>query len=109
MSDIPVIDPTMTPAWDTLDQLADNFEPDLRKLFADDPNRTQTFTFDAADLHVDLSKNLVCPTLVGHLSPSPSRRASWSCATACSRASTSTSPRTALSCTPRCAAPRPTP
>ena len=67
MSDIPVIDPTMTPAWDTLDQLADNFEPDLRKLFADDPNRTQTFTFDAADLHVDLSKNLVFPTLVGHL------------------------------------------
>ena len=67
MSDIPVIDPTMTPAWDTLDQLADNFDPDLRKLFADDPNRTQTFTFDAADLHVDLSKNLVCPTLLGHL------------------------------------------
>ena len=67
MSDIPVIDPTMTPAWDTLDQLADNFDPDLRKLFADDPNRTQTFTFEAADLHVDLSKNLVCPTLVGHL------------------------------------------
>ena len=67
MSDIPVIDPTMTPAWDTLDQLADNFDPDLRKLFADDPNRTQTLTFDAADLHVDLSKNLVCPTLVGHL------------------------------------------
>ena len=67
MSDIPVIDPTMTPAWDKLDQLADNFDPDLRKLFADDPTRTQTFTFDAADLHVDLSKNLVCPTLVGHL------------------------------------------
>ena len=59
MSDIPVIDPTMTPAWDTLDQLADNFDPDLRKLFADDPTRTQTFTFDAADLHVDLSKNLI--------------------------------------------------
>ena len=67
MSDIPVIDPTMTPAWDTLDQLAETFDPDLRKLFADDPTRTQAFTFDAADLHVDLSKNLVCPTLVGHL------------------------------------------
>ena len=67
MSDIPVIDPTMTPAWDKLDQLADNFEPDLRKMFADDPERTKTFTFQAADLHVDLSKNLVCPTLVGHL------------------------------------------
>ena len=67
MSDIPVIDPTMTPAWDKLDQLADTFEPDLRKLFADDPERTKKFTFQAADLHVDLSKNLVCPTLLDHL------------------------------------------
>ena len=67
MSDIPVIDPTMTPAWDKLDQLADTFEPDLRAMFADDPERTKKFTFQAADLHVDLSKNLVCPTLVGHL------------------------------------------
>ena len=67
MSDIPVIDPTMTPAWDKLDQLADTFEPDLRNMFADDPERTKKFTFQAADLHVDLSKNLVCPTLLGHL------------------------------------------
>ena len=67
MSDIPVIDPTMTPAWDKLDQLADAFDPDLRKMFADDPERTKKFTFQAADLHVDLSKNLVCPTLLGHL------------------------------------------
>ena len=67
MSDIPVIDPTMTPAWDKLDQLADTFEPDLRKMFADDPERMKKFTFQAADLHVDLSKNLVCPTLLGHL------------------------------------------
>ena len=67
MSDIPVIDPTMTPAWDKLDQLADTFEPDLRAMFADDPERTKKFTFQAGDLHVDLSKNLVCSTLVGHL------------------------------------------
>ena len=67
MSDIPVIDPTMTPAWDKLDQLADTFEPDLRKMFADDPERTKKFTYQAADLHVDLSKNLMCPTLLGHL------------------------------------------
>ena len=67
MSDIPVIDPTMTPAWDKLDQLADTFEPDLRKMFAADPERTKKFTFQAADLHVDLSKNLVCPTLLDHL------------------------------------------
>ena len=62
-----MIDPTMTPAWDKLDQLADTFEPDLRKMFADDPERTKKFTFQAADLHVDLSKNLVCPTLLDHL------------------------------------------
>ena len=36
-------------------------------MFADDPERTKKFTFQAADLHVDLSKNLVCPTLLGHL------------------------------------------
>ena len=108
MSDIPVIDPTMTPAWDTLDQLADNFDPDLRKLFADDPNRTQTFTFDAADLHVDLSKNLVCPTLVGHLLALAEQTGVLELRDRCTRASTSTSPRTAPSCTPRCAVPRPT-
>ena len=110
MSDIPVIDPTMTPAWDTLDQLADNFDPDLRKLFADDPNRTQTFTSMLPTCTVDLSKNLRVPhAWWATSSPSLSRPVSWSCVTACTRASTSTSPRTAPSCTPRCAVPRPTP
>ena len=42
MSDIPVIDPTMTPAWDKLDQLADTFEPDLRKMFHEDPDKNWT-------------------------------------------------------------------
>ena len=67
MGDIPAIDPTKAPAWDTLDQLAEEFDPDLRKFFADDPGRAERFTLEAGDLHVDLSKNLVCPTLVGHL------------------------------------------
>ena len=47
MSDIPVIDPTMTPAWDKLDQLADTFEPDLRKMFHEDPENNWT-SFAAA-------------------------------------------------------------
>ena len=66
MSDIPVIDPTMTPAWDKLDQLADTFEPDLRRCLRTIPNAREVH-LPGRDLHVDLSKNLVCPTLVGHL------------------------------------------
>ncbi|MGP6174982.1 glucose-6-phosphate isomerase [Corynebacterium sp. A21] len=31
----------------------------LRELFAEDPGRAEKFTFDAAGLHVDLSKNLI--------------------------------------------------
>lgn len=31
----------------------------LRELFAADPNRAEKLTFDVADLHVDLSKNLI--------------------------------------------------
>ena len=59
MGDIPAIDPTKSPAWDTLDQLAEEFDPDLRKFFADDPGRAERFTLEEGDLHVDLSKNLV--------------------------------------------------
>lgn len=59
MTDIPAIDPMTTPAWDALDAHADTFSPDLRAWFAADPNRTTTWTRKAADLHVDLSKNLI--------------------------------------------------
>lgn len=34
-------------------------ETNLRELFAGDPDRASRFTFDAAGLHVDLSKNLI--------------------------------------------------
>lgn len=34
-------------------------ETNLRELFASDPDRASRFTFDAAGLHVDLSKNLI--------------------------------------------------
>ncbi|RRC95562.1 glucose-6-phosphate isomerase [Schaalia canis] len=59
MSDLTPIDPTMTPAWEALDLRADTFDPDLREWFAADPQRTQKWTLSAADLYVDLSKNLI--------------------------------------------------
>ncbi|MBK8469667.1 MAG: glucose-6-phosphate isomerase [Candidatus Phosphoribacter sp.] len=52
------IDPTTTPAWARLQQLRADFEPDLRGWFAD-PTRAARYTLEAADLHVDLSKNLL--------------------------------------------------
>ena len=36
-----------------------DLEPDLRAWFAQDADRARRFTFELADLHVDLSKNLV--------------------------------------------------
>lgn len=59
MTDNPVVDPTMTPAWEALDEHADAFDPDLRAWFAADPNRATRWTIDGADLHVDFSKNLI--------------------------------------------------
>jgi glucose-6-phosphate isomerase len=53
------VDPTSTEAWSRLAAIAADFEPDLRRWFADDPDRVGRLTFDAADLHVDLSKGLV--------------------------------------------------
>ncbi|MGD7706153.1 glucose-6-phosphate isomerase [Microlunatus sp. Y2014] len=53
------VDPTKTQAWPRLADLFENFDPDLRAWFADDPERAATFTLTAGDLHVDLSKNLV--------------------------------------------------
>lgn len=53
------VDPRSTAAWTTLTKLADGFSPDLRRWFAEDPGRASRLTYDAAGLHVDLSKNLV--------------------------------------------------
>jgi glucose-6-phosphate isomerase len=53
------VDPTTTPAWVTLTALRGSLEPDLRGWFAGDPSRAESLTFNAADLHVDLSKNLI--------------------------------------------------
>ncbi|PWN04059.1 glucose-6-phosphate isomerase [Nocardioides silvaticus] len=61
------VDPTTTPAWARLTELAARGTPDLRQVFADDPGRVDRFTFAAADLHVDLSKNLVDDDVVATL------------------------------------------
>jgi glucose-6-phosphate isomerase len=53
------IDCTTTPAWGTLSKLSQELAPDLRGWFAADPGRPAAFTRQAADLTVDLSKNLL--------------------------------------------------
>jgi len=53
------VDPTSTTSWARLSELETNFAPDLRAWFDADPGRADRFTFNAADLHVDLSKGLV--------------------------------------------------
>ncbi|MGQ4535430.1 glucose-6-phosphate isomerase [Dermabacteraceae bacterium P13264] len=55
------IDPTTTDAWAALDEHAEQLNGGLREWFAADPQRAAALTFDAADLHVDLSKNLIKP------------------------------------------------
>ncbi|MGI8458072.1 MAG: glucose-6-phosphate isomerase [Propionibacteriaceae bacterium] len=61
------VDATTTAAWAALTARREGFEPDLRAWFAADPGRAATFSFTAADLHVDLSKNLVDTDLVAEL------------------------------------------
>ncbi|SDD52146.1 glucose-6-phosphate isomerase [Auraticoccus monumenti] len=53
------VDVTTTAAWAGLAELATSLQPDLRGWFADDPERAARWTLDVADLHVDLSKNLL--------------------------------------------------
>jgi glucose-6-phosphate isomerase len=53
------VDPTTTPAWARLTALYESLQPDLRGWFAADPSRAKSFTFEAGDLYVDLSKNLI--------------------------------------------------
>jgi glucose-6-phosphate isomerase len=61
------VDPTGTGAWRSLAGIAHGFEPDLRGWFANEPDRAERLTFQAADLTVDLSKNLVTDEVLGLL------------------------------------------
>ena len=53
------VDATTTTAWQDLSTHESTLTPDLRAWFAADPQRAQRLTLPLADLHVDLSKNLV--------------------------------------------------
>ncbi|MGO3359171.1 MAG: glucose-6-phosphate isomerase [Bifidobacterium crudilactis] len=60
----PPIDATKTPAWSALQQHFNDLQSegiDLRAWFAQDADRTSKLTFEAGDLHFDLSKNLIKP------------------------------------------------
>jgi glucose-6-phosphate isomerase len=61
------VDPTTTPAWEKLTKLAADLQPDLRGWFATDPGRAERFSFTAADLYADLSKNLVDDAVIAAL------------------------------------------
>jgi len=61
------IDATDTEAWANLGDRAEEFDPDLRAWFADDGHRVEKLTFTAADLLVDLSKELVDDDLLRDL------------------------------------------
>ncbi|WP_205413127.1 glucose-6-phosphate isomerase [Austwickia chelonae] len=53
------VDPTSTRSWERLTELESGLKPDLRAWFAQDPARADRLSFEAADLYVDLSKNLI--------------------------------------------------
>ncbi|MDY0908661.1 glucose-6-phosphate isomerase [Microbacterium sp. CFBP9034] len=61
------IDPTSTSAWAELSALQESFTPDLRGWFAADPGRVERLSLPLADLHVDLSKNLVTDEVLASL------------------------------------------
>ncbi len=61
------IDATTTSAWAELDDHRAGFAPDLRAWFDADPERVERFSFPLADLHVDLSKNLVTDEILASL------------------------------------------
>ncbi|RKR76473.1 glucose-6-phosphate isomerase [Frondihabitans australicus] len=67
MTESAPVDPTQTPGWQKLEGVADGFAPDLRAWFDADPQRAERYTFEAADLTVDLSKNLVTEEILGAL------------------------------------------
>ncbi|MGW8481655.1 glucose-6-phosphate isomerase [Microbacterium sp. NPDC055903] len=61
------VDPTTTAAWAELTALRDGFSPDLRGWFAADAGRAERLSLPLADLHVDLSKNLVTDDVLAAL------------------------------------------
>jgi glucose-6-phosphate isomerase len=60
-------DVTTTETWSALADLHEQKDIDLRDAFAADADRASNLSFQAADLHVDLSKNLIDADIVDAL------------------------------------------
>lgn len=54
-----IVDPVTTTAWKALDAHSQGLDANLRTWFEQDAQRASKLSFTAADLHVDLSKNLI--------------------------------------------------
>ena len=67
MSEHAIIDPTTTSAWQALDAIAEEFQPDLRAWFEQEPDRAAHWSRTAGDLFVDFSKNLLTDKVMGAL------------------------------------------
>jgi len=61
------VDPTRTDAWAQLTDLHEHLDPDLRSWFDADPGRAARYSLPLADLHVDLSKNLLTDEILAAL------------------------------------------
>ena len=61
------LDPTTCPAWKELQNLSESFSPDLAQWFANNPERAAQLSFTAAQLHIDLSKNLLTEPVLAAL------------------------------------------
>ena len=61
------VDSASTEAWKSLAGIASGFSPDLRGWFDSDASRASRYTFQAADLTVDLSKSFLTEEILGHL------------------------------------------
>lgn len=61
------LDPTTCPAWKELQALSESFNPDLAQWFAQNPERAAQLSFTAAQLHIDLSKNLLTEPVLAAL------------------------------------------
>ena len=60
----PPVDAVKTPEWAALQKHYDELQSEgvcLKKWFAEDANRVDKLSFEAGDLHFDLSKNLIKP------------------------------------------------
>jgi glucose-6-phosphate isomerase len=67
VTELAPVDPTSTDAWKNLAAIADGFSPDLRGWFDADSDRAERYTFQAADLTVDLSKGLITEEILTNL------------------------------------------